>query len=274
MSLPEVKTLLLRVDGGTLHMTFNRPDTRNAMSAQMLDEIVAVFESIRESRDSRELRAVVLRGAGGHFCSGGDLKGMMAGGLKPPASGHPDPIAGINRAFGSMLGQVSCAPQVVIAVCEGAVLGGGFGLACVSDVAFAQVDARFGMPETTRGLPPAQIAPFVVERIGLTQARRLCLTGAQFRGAEALRLGLVHESFTDEADLAQRLGQTLEQVMNCAPRANAVTKQILLGASRQVTEALLDQAAQDFAACVRGPEAAEGIAAFMQKRKPKWASGN
>src|SRR3546814_8013472 len=100
-----------------------------------------------------------------------------------------------------MLRKVAGAPQVVIAICEGAVLGGGFGLACVSDIAFAHVDARFGMPETTRGLPPAQIAPFVVERIGLTQARRLCLTGAQFRGAEALRLGIVHEGFADDAEL-------------------------------------------------------------------------
>src|SRR3546814_17543202 len=92
-----------------------------------------------------------------------------------------------------MLRKVAGAPQVVIAICEGAVLGGGFGLACVSDIAFAPVDARFGMPETTRGLPPAQIAPFVVERIGLTQARRLCLTGAPFRGAEALWIGIVSD---------------------------------------------------------------------------------
>src|SRR3546814_20943274 len=84
------------------------------------------------------------------------------------------------------------------------------------------------MPETTRGLPPAQIAPFVVERIGLTQARRLCLTGAQFRGAEALRLGIVHEDLADDAELQDKLSATLKQIMQCAPQANALTTQILL----------------------------------------------
>lgn len=267
MNLPETPTLLLNLEGGTLRVTFNREDSRNAMSPEMLTDIEAVFDAIREQP---QVRAVVLRGAGGHFCAGADLKGMFSS-LRPLKPSESDPIIGINRAFGSMLRKVGYAPQVVIAVCEGAVLGGGFGLACVSDIAFAHVDAKFGMPETTRGLPPAQIAPFVVERIGLTQARRLALTGAQFRGAEALRLGLVHESFADEAELQAKLGAALEQVMGCAPEANRVTKQILLNAGKLEMDAVLDDAAARFAACARGPEAPEGITAFMQKRKPKWA---
>lgn len=267
-ALPAVEHLLLREEAGVLHLTLNRPESRNAMSPPMLAEIEAVFDAIR---DSRALRAVVLRGAGGHFCAGADLKGMMGAGLAPPAAGAPDPVAAMNRAFGTMLRKVAAAPQVVIAVCEGAVLGGGFGLACVSDIALAHAEAKFGMPETTRGLPPAQIAPFVVERIGLTQARRLALTGAQFRGDEALRLGLVHEVFRDDAGLDARLAELLRQVLGCAPQANAVTKAILLAAGGQVTEAMLDAAADAFAGCVRGTEAGEGIAAFLQKRKPRWA---
>lgn len=268
MELPECKTLLLKFEQGVLWLTLNRPDARNAMDMDMLAEIGAVFTRIA---DSRAVRAVVLRGAGGHFCAGGDLKGMMAGGLKPPAPGADDPIVVMNRAFGALLRQVTQAPQVVIAICDGAVMGGGFGLACVSDVAFAQVDAKFGMPETTRGLPPAQIAPFVVERIGLTQARRLCLTGATIRGSEALRLGLVHEAYTTEEELQARLQDTLTQVRHCAPQANALTKQILMNAARMDMDAVLDDAARKFAASVRGPEAPEGIAAFMQKRLPSWA---
>lgn len=268
MNLPQTQTLLLSFERGVLRVTLNRPESRNAMSAEMLADLGAVFEAVR---DRREVRAIVLRGAGGHFCAGADLKSMMAGGLKAPAPGEPDPIAGVNRAFGSLLRQVSATPQVVIAICEGAVLGGGFGLACVSDIAFAHADARFGMPETTRGLPPAQIAPFVVERIGLTQARRLCLTGAQFRGAEALRLGLVHECYGSEDELASRLDETLQQVLNCAPQANALTKEIILKVARTDMDTVLDDAAQKFAACARGPEAPEGITAFMQKRAPKWA---
>ena len=128
------------------------------------------------------------------------------------------------------------------------------------------------MPETSRGLPPAQIAPFVAARIGLTQTRRLCLTSAQFDGREALRLGLVHETFADEAELAERLSRTLNQVLRCAPAANARTKQILLSVGHIDPDAVLDQAAAHFAACARGAEAPEGIGAFLQKREPSWAA--
>ena len=269
MQLPATSTLLTRLDGGVLHLTFNRPESRNSMSPEMLADIEAVFAAIAAARS---VRAVVLRGAGGHFCAGADLKSMFASGLKPPAAGEPDPVAGINRAFGTMLRKVQNAPQVVIAVCEGAVLGGGFGLACVSDIAFAHTEAKFGLPETTRGLPPGQIAPFVVERVGLTQARRLALTGAQFRGAEALRLGLVHEGFASEDELQAKLAEAIQKVLGCAPEANAVTKAILLQAGKVDLDLVLDDAAAKFAACVRGPEAPEGITAFMQKRSPKWAN--
>jgi len=267
MELPQVETLLLKAERGVLYVTLNRPETRNAMNGRMLADLGAVADAVARER----VRAVVLRGAGGHFCAGGDLKEMMAGGLQPPQPGEPDGIELGSRAFGTLLRKFAQTPAVVIAVCEGAVLGGGFGLACVSDIALAQVDAKFGLPETSRGLPPAQIAPFVVERIGLTQARRLCLTGAQFSGAEALRLGLVHESFTDAADLEGRLAAILKQVLNCAPGANAVTKEIILKVARDDMDAVLDDAAKKFAAAVRGSEAPEGMMAFMQKRKAKWA---
>lgn len=268
MNLPECRNLLLGFDRGVLSITLNRPENRNAMSLSMVADLNAVFDAVQ---GEREVRVVVLRGAGGHFCAGADLKEMMAGGMKPPAPGEVDPVIGFSRSFGSLLRKVAQLPAVVIAVCEGSVLGGGFGLACVSDIAFAQADARFGLPETTRGLPPAQIAPFVVERIGLTQARRLCLTGAQFKGIEAQRLGIVHESFTDEADLQRQLAEAIRQVLNCAPQANAVTKEIVLKVAQQDMDFVLDDAAAKFAACVRGSEAPEGITAFMQKRAPKWA---
>lgn len=268
MDLPQTQTLLLNLERGVLRVTLNRPEAKNALSLTMLGELARLFDALQERRD---VRAVVLRGADGNFCAGGDLKEMMAGGLKAPAAGEVDPIVEYSRNFGAMLRKAGALRAVVIAVCDGAVLGGGFGLACVSDIALAHVDAKFGLPETTRGLPPAQIAPFVVERIGLTQARRLCLTGAQFRGARALELGLVHETFASEDELQAKLGETLVQVLGCAPQANAVTKDIILGVARMDMDALLDDAAQKFAACVRGGEAPEGIAAFIQKRKPKWA---
>lgn len=268
MTFPQHPLLPARFEHGVLHVTLNRPEARNAMTREMVVAIRALFTAIR---DDRSVRVVVLRGAGGHFCAGGDLKEMLASGLKPPAPGEVDRVAANSRDFGETMRIVGSAPQVVIAICEGAVLGGGFGLACVSDIAFAKHDAKFGLPETTRGLPPAQIAPFVVERIGLTQARKLCLSGAQFDGVEALRLGLVHEGFADEAELAAKLDATLRQVLNCAPEANAMTKALILGVSRRELAEVLDDAAARFAQAVRSTEAAEGIAAFVGKRKPNWS---
>ena len=277
--LPEVSTLLLKLDGGVLHVTLNRPESRNALSTAMVADLNAVFDAVAASAPGI-VRALVLRGAGGHFCAGADLKEMMANsqrlGSDPNRTGSDpvyasDPVFTYNRGFGTMLRKVGALPCVVIAVCEGAVLAGGFGFACVSDIALAHVDAKFGVPETTRGLPPAQIAPFIVERIGLTQTRRLCLTGAMFRGEEALKLGIVHELWADEAALQVRLKETLDQVLGCAPLANAMTKEIVMNAGRKPLDEVLDDAARKFSSAVRGAEAPEGIAAFMQKRKPKWA---
>ncbi|KAF1051822.1 MAG: 2,3-dehydroadipyl-CoA hydratase [Stenotrophomonas maltophilia] len=158
-----------------------------------------------------------------------------------------------------------------MAVLEGAVLGGGFGLACVSDIAISAASAQFGLPETSLGVIPAQIAPFVVKRIGLTQARRLALTAARFDGQQALQLGLVHFSEADDHGLEQRLQTCLEQVRQCAPGANAATKALLLASEDSALGPLLDEAAQQFAAAVTGAEGSEGTLAFMQKRKPSWA---
>ena len=138
------------------------------------------------------IRAVVIRGAGGHFCAGGDIKDM-AGARGQKGEGKDDPFYKLNRAFGQMIQQVNESSKVVIAITEGAVMGGGFGLACVSDLAIAGPRRGFGMPETTLGVIPAQIAPFVVERIGLTQARRLALLGLRIDAAEACTLGIVHQ---------------------------------------------------------------------------------
>ena len=262
-ALPNCETLLLNLEAGVLHVTLNRPDSRNAMSLAMVGELRAVLDSVQ---NDLSVRAIVLRGAGGHFCAGGDIKDM-AGARAAGAEAYRE----LNRAFGAMLEQAQQAPQVVVAVLEGAVLGGGFGLACVSDIAIADQGAKFGLPETTLGILPAQIAPFVVKRIGLTQARRLALTAVRFDGAEALRLGLVHFSEADDQAVVDRLAECLQQVRQCAPGANAATKALLLATETEVLGSLLDHAAGQFAEAVLGSEGVEGTMAFVQKRKPKWA---
>ena len=263
-ALPNCETLLLSLDAGVLHVTLNRPDSRNAMSLAMVTELRAVLESLRADQS---VRAIVLRGAGGHFCAGGDIKDMAGA----RAAGG-DAYRSLNRTFGSLLEEAQNTPQVLIAVLEGAVLGGGFGLACVSDIAICQQDAKFGLPETTLGILPAQIAPFVVRRIGLTQTRRLALTAARFNGSEAERLGLVHFSEADSEAVDARLHQVLSQVRQCAPQANAQTKALLLAAEHEALGPLLDRAAEQFAAAVTGAEGVEGTMAFLQKRAPKWAA--
>ena len=251
-----MNTLLLEAHNGVLHITLNRPECRNAMSLEMVKELREVLAQL----DS-QVRAVVISGAGGHFCAGADVKDLIGAG---------DQMQALNRAFGTLLQEVEALPQVVIVLLQGAVLGGGFGLACVSDIAIADHKAQFGLPETRLGLLPAQIAPFVVKRIGLTQARRLALTAARFDGVEAERLGVVHFVEHDPQALAQRLDEVLGQVLQCAPGANARTKSLLLASVNEPLGAVLDRGAQWFAEAVMSEEGIEGTQAFVQKRMPRW----
>ncbi|MDX1801920.1 MAG: enoyl-CoA hydratase-related protein [Marinobacter sp.] len=267
--LPHCDTLALSVDGMTLSVTLNRPESRNAMSLGMVEELASVFTAIEADP---AIRAVCLRGAGGHFCAGGDIRDMAGA---RAAAGTPgtdsDPFYRLNRAFGRMIQQVNESSKTVIAVLQGAVMGGGFGLACVSDLALAGPSARFGLPETSLGVIPAQIAPFVVERVGLTQARRLALLGQRFDGEEACRLGVVHQSFATDDELEAALGESIGQIRRCAPQASAITKALLHKVGQQPMATLLDEAALQFASAIRGPEGTEGTGAFMQKRPPAWA---
>ncbi|SEO59420.1 enoyl-CoA hydratase/isomerase family protein [Pseudomonas sp. ok266] len=263
-SLPQCQTLLLELHGGVLHITLHRPDSRNAMSLQMVAELRTVLAAVR---DDRAVRALVLSGAGGHFCAGGDIKDMASA----RAQGT-EAYRVLNRAFGALLEEAQHTPQVLITVLQGAVLGGGFGLACVSDIAIADHQAQFGLPETSLGLLPAQIAPFVVQRIGLTETRRLALTAARFDGHQARGLGLVHFVEEDSQALAERLDEVLQHVLCCAPEANAMTKKLLLASAGQPSSELLDEAAQWFSEAVTGAEGVEGTMAFVQKRKPRWAT--
>lgn len=269
--LPHCDTLTLERQAHALRVTLNRPQARNAMSLQMVAELATVFAQIE---GDPSVRAVVLRGAEGHFCAGGDIKDMAGARSQPAGEGEEDPFYRLNRAFGQMIQQVNESSKVVIAVLEGAVMGGGFGLACVSDVAIAGPSVKFGLPETSLGVIPAQIAPFVVERIGLTQTRRLALLGLRIGGEDAQQLGLVHQLCEDTPAIDTALSEALDRVRHCAPQATALTKKLLHRVGKEPMHSLLDDAATQFAAAVRGSEGAEGTLAFVQKRPPVWADVN
>ncbi len=264
--LPECSGLDLRLEGARLLVTLDRPQARNAMSSETVAELMAVFAAVR---DLRRVRCIILRGAGGVFSAGGDLRAMKAASHR--AAGGDDPLAVANRGFGTLLTAVDRAPQAVVCVAEGAALGGGLGLVAVSDVALATHDCRFGMPETRLGLLPAQIAPFVVRRVGLTHARRLAVTGATIDGRTASEIGLVHESHSDVAALEAAVEKVVGQIERCAPEAVAATKELLHAVGAGEHEAVLDRAAREFARLARSAEAREGLAAFMEKRAPSWA---
>lgn len=269
--LPDCERLVLERRGPHLHVILNRPAARNALDAGMVGELSTVARAV--AKDAT-VRSLVLRGAGGTFCAGGDIRefGTLSASGRGEA-GAIDPIAAHNRRYGEFLDLFNSLPQTVVTVVEGAAFGGGLGLVCVSDVAICRADTRFALSETGLGVIPAQIAPFVVQRIGLTQARRLALTGARIEGEEAVRLGLVHACCADAADLEARLAGTLAEIGRCGPEANAATKRILLDCMTQPLATVLDRAADAFAAALRGKEAQEGVSAFLARRAPSWHAG-
>jgi isohexenylglutaconyl-CoA hydratase len=259
--------------GAVLHITLNRPEARNAMSLQMVQELqLALAAAEGTASTAQAVRVVVLRGAGAHFCAGADLKDMAGARMRAMqrADGEPDPIAGVNAAFGHLCAAYANTPLAVVAVLEGTVMGGGFGLACVADVALACDSATFRLPETSLGVVPAQIAPFLVERLGYSQAKRLAVTGGRLDAAAALALGLVHE-VTSADSLDRALDTTLANILACAPGALAATKALMRRARFTPAAELVTEAATIFSHAAQGPEGLEGMTAFIQKRKPQWA---
>lgn len=264
-TLPTTTALILEREESVLRIWLNRPEARNALTAEITGELAAVLDAVR---DDRSIRTLVLRGKGGVFCAGGDIKGFKSG---MQGSGDAREIARGNRAFGDLMIKLNEQPQVVVMLVEGGAVGGGLGLACVGDVTIVEKETRFQLSETSLGIPPAQIAPFVVERVGLTQARRLMLTGARFKGEEAVRLGIGHFLADGADDLERICKDVLGQIANCAPGANAVTKAIVFEATRKPRPEALDFAADGFARCMLSDEGREGVSAFIEKRKARWA---
>ena len=258
--------------GAVLEITLNRPEVRNAMSLAMVGELRRALEQAESTASSEQaIRAVVLRGAGGHFCAGGDLKDMAAARMRALQNegDAADPIAQVNAEFGHLCAAFANTPLAVVAVLEGTVMGGGFGLACVADVAIATETARFRLPETSLGVVPAQIAPFLVERLGYSQAKRLAVTGGRLDAAQALAIGLVHQQ-VQSSEVDSAVQAVLADILACAPGALAATKALMARARWSAPADLVDEAAALFSRAIQGPEGQEGTSAFLQKRKPNW----
>lgn len=251
--------LLRSREGAVLRATFNRPARRNALNGALFG---ALEDLIADCAADRSIRAVVLAGAGGHFCAGLDLTELAEG----------EAALARNRRMGAILAGLSGLPQVVVAAVEGAAHAGGLGLACAADLTFAAADARFAAPETRRGLVAAQILPWIARRTGRSEAARLVLQAHVVDAAEAVRIGLLHGIAPDARALATLVATVLRDVLQGAPGALAETKTLLAALGPVVPDGYVEAGAQAFARCTAGNEAAEGIAAFRAKRLPAWAS--
>ena len=267
--LPSCETLKLSVDRGVLHVTLDRPETKNALNRAMVRDLTDVVDYLAAHQD---IRAAVVRGANGTFCAGGDINGFKELFSTPlPKPGERDGVALHNRRFGAIMSRFEELPQTIVMVVEGAAYGGGLGLMCGGDVVLAAADAKFSISETTLGVPPAQIAPFVAARIGIARTRRLSLTAHRFDGREAERIGLVDQACDGTAALDAALSDVLAGIARCSPNANAATKRLILASRTLPREDLLEQSADAFAACLRGEEGREGVTAFLEKRRARWA---
>jgi len=263
--LPVCETLALKRNGSVLELRLNRPDQRNAMTLQMGEELSAVLTQIA---DDRSIRSLVIRGNGKVFCAGGDIKGFAENFKGSAASSQF--IRDENRNFGRLLEQLNVLPQTVIMLIHGAAMGGGMGLVACADVAITTQDAKFSLSETSLGLIPAQIAPFIVDRIGVAKSRQLMLTGSLINGQQAGDIGYVDYAETDMAAAEHRLQQVLTQVNRCAPSANAYTKAIIMHRRDNSLSSTLDLAADFFGEVMLGEEGREGVSSFIEKRRPEW----
>ncbi|MEM7730024.1 MAG: enoyl-CoA hydratase-related protein, partial [Pseudomonadota bacterium] len=253
-----MQTLDIIYDNQWATIWLNRPDKRNAMNDAMIDELMAAFAALGSDT---QVRGVTMRGRGGVFCAGGDLNVFQVYQSDEKTQAE---TAAFNRRIGTMLDAFNHLPKPTVVLVEGAAIAGGLGLMCCADVIATTPEAKFSLTETMIGIPPAQIAPFVVARAGLSTARRIMLTGARFDGTEAGRIGLA-DYVTSDLDAVE--ANVRKGVIRCAPGANAATKALILGSATLTRDEALDRAADSFATCLRSEEGREGVASFLEKRK-------
>jgi methylglutaconyl-CoA hydratase len=247
---------------GVVRMTLNRPDVHNAFDDGLTAELTEGL--VRIGKDEG-VRAVVLTGAGKSFSAGADLNWMRR------MAGYSDEenLADA-RGLARLMQTLNELPKPTVARVNGAALGGGTGLVACCDIAIASDKASFGTTEVRLGIIPAVIGPYVVAVIGPRQARRLMLTGERIPAIEAARIGLVHEVVPAEG-LDAAVDAVLDHLLKCGPKAITAAKDLVRDLTgRPITAEIVDDTAQRIASLRATAEAREGIAAFLEKRRPAW----
>ena len=250
-------------DDGIAVVTLQRPERHNAFDAVLIDEIIAVFGEI--DRDSR-VRAVLLQGAGKSFSAGADIAWMRAQG----EANEADNMRGAEHMEAAFRAIYDCQKPVVARV-HGAALGGGSGLTAAADIAITTHSCVFGFSEVRLGIIPAVISPFVIEKLGLAKAKALFLLGSRFKGAEAERVGLVFKSLPDE-ELDAAIERALADLLQGSPAALLAAKALCQTVRSRSPAEVVRETCSAIAAIRQTAEAREGLAAFLDKRKPGWIS--
>ena len=240
-------------------VTLARPDVRNAFNEVLIEELRTAFESF-----GPEVRAVILTGDGPIFCAGADVQWMKKSRDRSEQENADDA-----RAMAMMFRAIDECPKPVIARVRGAALGGGSGLVACCDIVVAAEGTTFGFTEVRLGIVPANISTFVLPKIGARAARRYFLTGERFDAGRAREIGLVHEVVPDSA-LDATVDGLVAEILKCGPDAVATAKEIVReGLARQRDDAI-EYTIRTIARVRVSPEGQEGLAAFLEKRKPRW----
>jgi len=260
-----MKHLDLRFDAGVSTVTLNRPDVRNAFNEEVIAEVTAVF---LELGHRPEVRCVVLAASGTAFCAGADLNWM-----KRMASYSREENLDDATALARMLEVIYQCPKPTIAKVQGDVYAGGLGLVAACDIAIAADTAHYCVSEVRIGLIPATISPYLIRAMGARAAHRWFLTAERFAAVQATACGLVHEA-VPAGDLDARVAALARTLVQAGPEAVKACKKLLHDvAGQEMSDSLLEDTAERIADIRVTPEGREGIAAFLDKRKPNWLMG-
>jgi methylglutaconyl-CoA hydratase len=258
--MSDYANIQLTFDSEIATLTLNRPDKRNAISFELINELIRALAEVKDST----ARVMILTGAGKAFSSGLDLDNLKALIGRTPEQNLQD-----SRTIVALLRTLYEFPKPTIAAVNGAAIAGGTGLALLCDFTLAVPEAKFGYTEVRIGFVPAIVSTFLLRQVGEKIARDLLLTGRIFDAEEALRIGLLKEIVPPE-ELMDRARQLAAQLMESSPLALGYTKRLLTDHARAELDAQIEAAIRENAGIRTTADFREGITSFLEKRKPKW----
>jgi len=253
-------TVQLRYEGRVATLTLNRPEKRNAISFELIDDLVRALDEAAKS----DATVLIVTGAGKAFCSGMDLDNLKALLGRTTEQNLQD-----SQTMAQLFRSLYEFPKVTIAAVNGPAIAGGTGLALLCDFTLAVPDAKFGYTEVRIGFVPAIVSTFLLRQVGEKQARDLLLTGRIFGAEEAAHMGLINEIVPAETLMA-RARELAALLMENSASSLRATKQLLTDHARMELDAHIEAAVRENAAIRRTADFREGIASFLEKRKPVW----